>query len=117
MTILLMVPISLPSGEEVLQGGEAKMTYLALCPIKLSSGVTENALPCPFCAAAADLELRPDGQLGSKVVCRTCGAVGPLADDGGMADNETAAVRSWNTRYFYQDSDDAPATLPDDNPC
>ena len=93
------------------------MTYLALCPIELSSGATENALPCPFCAAAADLELRPDGQLGSKVVCPTCGAVGPLADGDGMNENETAAVRSWNTRYFYQDSDDAPATLPDDNPC
>jgi hypothetical protein len=28
-----------------------------------------------------------------------------------------AAVVAWNTRYFYQDSDDAPAALPDDNPC
>lgn len=89
------------------------MTYLALCRIQLSDGRTENALPCPFCAAAADLELCPDGHTGSKIVCRTCGAVGPLADGGGMADNEFAALVAWNTRYFYQDSDDVPATLPD----
>ena len=82
------------------------MTYTALCPIRMDSGKTENALPCPFCAAAADLQMQPVGHVGYRVECATCGVRGPTSDDGDMA-----ALVAWNTRYFYQDSDDAPATL------
>lgn len=89
------------------------MTYFALCRIQLSNGEAENALPCPFCAAAADLALLRDVKdaLYCFVGCMTCKATGPIHLD------ELGAVTAWNTRYFYQDSDDAPATLPDDNPC
>ena len=84
------------------------MTYLALCRIELSNGQTENALPCPFCAAAADLQMQPVGDTGYRIECATCGAIGPTSDDDDME-----ALVAWNTRYFYQDSDDAPAALPD----
>jgi len=92
------------------------MTYLALCRIETEPGQWENALPCPYCAAAADLHIvrhfEPDEtgeaiEVGQRVHCDTCGAAGPFEDDG------LAAVTAWNTRYLYQDSDDAPATLPD----
>ena len=61
-----------------------------------------KALACPFCAST-NLELRPDGQLGSKVACRACQAVGPLADDGvrGITENEIAAIVAWNTRRSH----------------
>lgn len=77
------------------------MTYLALCPITLSSGLTLNALPCPFCAAAADLSLLKNVAHARYwfVACMTCKAVGPIHED------EEGAVTVWNSRFFYQDSD------------
>ena len=89
--------------------------YLALCPIELETGETVNALPCPFCAAAADLEMfltttitDIDGteeiETVWAVLCGTCQAQGPVG-------NEEDAVTAWNTRYFYQDDPDAPASL------
>ncbi len=66
-----------------------------------------KALACPFCAST-DLELRPDGHLGSKVSCRTCGAVGPLADDGGITENEIAAIEAWNTRHSHPGGEHTP---------
>ena len=85
------------------------MTYLALCEIELESGEAVNALPCPFCAAAADLAVLRNVKDATYcfVACSTCKAVGPIHED------EMGAVTAWNTRYFYQDSGDAPATLPD----
>jgi len=91
------------------------MTHLALCRIELSNGDSANALPCPYCAAAADLSLRVDYDgrsgvpvlIGHAVLCETCGASGPYHED------EEGALAAWNTRYFYQDSPDAPAALSD----
>lgn len=86
--------------------------------IELESGEVINALPCPFCAAV-DLSItvhtlvtNNDGttgieevETGYSVVCLTCQAEGPVNG------NEAQAVTDWNTRYFYQDSDDAPWQL------
>lgn len=94
------------------------MTYLALCKIELESGEAVNALPCPFCAAAVDLNtmlhttITNNGgateleeiDTGWSVYCETCHSEGPFHP------REDEAVTAWNTRYFYQDSNDAPAT-------
>lgn len=82
------------------------MTYWATCRIELSDGA-ENALGCPFCAAAADLRMMTayigptDGdeeQPCYMVRCDTCHARGPFSR------NEREAVTLWNTRYLYQDA-------------
>lgn len=86
------------------------MKHLALCEMTIESGDAMNALPCPFCAAVelSITELfEPDESLeavsmGFIVKCDTCYANGP------MNENESAAVVDWNTRYFYQDNNDAP---------
>lgn len=86
------------------------MKYLPLCRVPLSTGGWENGMPCPFCATVEleSIELfEPDENLdsvsvGFVVACVTCGAHGPRMS------SEVAAVTDWNTRYFYQDDNDAP---------